>query len=145
MKGQKEKSKNVDSRQKLSGMTKKGMSPLNVSIILLSLIPEWFYEESKNGRRHLYGSKKKKHGCLIKDFRHDERGVIPEWFYQQSGTIRAKSTYRLLFFVAAMTLLICHPGSTRNLNYLRAKAFGFPIEDFGNDGGGGIPDKIFRK
>jgi len=90
-----------------------------------------------NGRRHLYGSKKKKHGCLIKDFRHDERGVIPEWFYQQSGTIRAKSTYRLLFFVAAMTLLICHPGSTRNLNYLRAKAFGFPIKTFGNDGGGG--------
>ena len=81
-----------------------------------------------NGRRHLYGSKKKKHGCLIKDFRHDERGVIPEWFYQQSGTIRAKSTYRLLFFVAAMTLLICHPGSTRNLNYLRAKAFGFPTK-----------------
>ena len=90
-----------------------------------------------NGRRHLYGSKKKKHGCLIKDFRHDERGVIPEWFYQQSGTIRAKSTYRLLFFVAAMTLLICHPGSTRNLNYLRAKASGFPIKNFGNDSGGG--------
>ena len=51
-----------------------------------------------NGRRHLYGSKEKA-WMSDKDFRHDERGVIPEWFYQQSGTIRAKSTYRLLFLL----------------------------------------------
>jgi len=26
--------------------------------------------------------------------------------------------------------------SIRNLNYLKTKTFGFPIKDFGNDGGG---------
>jgi len=28
-----------------------------------------------NGRRHPYGSKKKKHGCLIEDFRHDKSTI----------------------------------------------------------------------
>ncbi len=32
--------------------------------------------------------------------------------------------------------------SIRNLNYLRAKASGFPIKDFGNDCGGGFPPKF---
>ncbi len=40
------KSKNLDSRLKISGMTE-GVDSLNASIIPKSLIPEWFYQESK--------------------------------------------------------------------------------------------------
>jgi len=38
--------RNLDSRLKISGMTKEA-SLLNASIIPLSVIPEWFYEGSK--------------------------------------------------------------------------------------------------
>jgi hypothetical protein len=46
MEGTKRKNKNMDSRLKLSGMTKEA-SLLNGFIIPKSLIPEWFYQESK--------------------------------------------------------------------------------------------------
>jgi len=95
----KRRSKNVDSRLKISGMTKKG-SFLNGST-----------RGPNNGRGHTYGSirnpnylRAKTSGCLIKDFRHDEKGVTPKCFYQGSAVL---------------------------------KRFGFPIEDFGNDGRGG--------
>jgi len=39
-------SKNLDSRLKISGMTE-GVDSLNASTIPKSLIPEWFYQESK--------------------------------------------------------------------------------------------------
>jgi len=39
--------KYMDSRLKISGMTKKEALFLNGSIIPLFVIPEWFYEESK--------------------------------------------------------------------------------------------------
>jgi len=46
------------------------------------VIPECFYQESKQQEESLYGSKKKKQkrGCLIKDFRHDGGGGFPAKF-----------------------------------------------------------------
>jgi len=70
----KEKRKSMDSRLKISGMTREGASLLNV-----------FVRDLNNGRRRPYGSKKKKHGFPIEDFGNDERGgVTPEWFYEGS-------------------------------------------------------------
>jgi len=61
----------LDSRLKISGMTGEVASLLSV-----------FVRNLNNGRRRPYGSKKKKHGCLIKDFGNDERGgVTPECIY----------------------------------------------------------------
>jgi len=88
----------------LNGSIAPFSSPLNASIVPLSVIPEWFYQESKlfkgkslwiptsssprqSSSRGPQSTvfenqrKKQKLGCLIKDFRHDGRGVIPECLY----------------------------------------------------------------
>jgi len=65
-------------------MTRRGSSPLNGSIIPLSVTPEWFYQESK-----LF----KGEDIWIPDkrFRNDKkRGIIPECIYQESKLFKDK-------------------------------------------------------
>ena len=63
-------SSSVDSRLKISGMTREEASLLNDPIASYSS-PR---QSLSRGPQYLKQKKKQKHGCLIKDFRHDEKG-----------------------------------------------------------------------
>jgi hypothetical protein len=46
-----------------------------------------------NGRGHPYGSKKKKHGCPIEDFRHDKKyykGALPPYKPPKEKSMKTK-------------------------------------------------------
>ena len=119
----KEKSKNVDSRLKISGMTEEA-SPLNGSIIPLSVTPAifkpllacpWVYLSGVHimGRKTLYVSFPHPSGVRVRfpQVRHP-------WVFL-SGVHGFK-------------------------NQRKKQKRGFPIKDFGNDGGGVTPEWFYR-
>jgi len=103
------------------GNDKKGLSPLNVSIT-----------PSPSPLNALSSS----HLSFLK-VSITPLSVIPEWFYQESKLFKDKSLW-------IPTSSSPRQSSSRGPRYLKtkekAKTPGFPIKDFGNDGGGWIPD-----
>ena len=100
------KRKNLDSRLKISGMTGKGgRHPwAPLSSRCLSFLNVFIAPYSSPRRLPSRGPQYlKAYGCLIKDFRHDKK---------EGSFLNV---------------------STRGLNYLKTRIFGFPIKDFGND------------